>query len=229
MSTLVSNQFLAVRWLQKSSIWRTVCVGHPHVQYGVIYRIQMLASHAFSPRISICSRKAAIDSAFDCPLYRGRVAVVYGVFYVVALCAFAAFFYHRFHLVSAHLAMHVVDLYLCWWPPSLYCCGGALPAQRRVSAQCYSSSYISYSLSAAYRRSAFQLVYLGALPLWRGLTPHMYFSTWCMSFFTGCPCTVVALCIAVVSIQTLNSGTAASRSITVRSVRLQAPVILYRH
>ena len=73
----------------------------------------MLASYTFSLKISICSRKAAIDSAFDCPLYRGRVAVVYGVFHVVALCAFAAFFHHYFHLVSAHLAMHIVDLHLC--------------------------------------------------------------------------------------------------------------------
>ena len=72
----------------------------------------MLASYIFSPKISIHSRKAAIDSAFDCPLYRGRVAVVYGVFYVVTLCTFAAFFHRRFHLVSAHLAMYIVDLYL---------------------------------------------------------------------------------------------------------------------
>ena len=74
----------------------------------------MLISYVFSPKISIYSRKAAVDSAFNCPLYRGRVAVVYGVFHVVALCAFAAFFYRRFYLVSAHLVMHVVDLHLCW-------------------------------------------------------------------------------------------------------------------
>ena len=73
----------------------------------------MLISYAFSPRISIHSRKAAVDSAFDCPLYRGRVANVYRVFYVVALCAFTAFFYCHFYLVSAYLAMHIVDLYLC--------------------------------------------------------------------------------------------------------------------
>ena len=88
----------------------------------------MLISHIFSPKISVYSKKTAVDSAFNCLLYRGRVAVVYGVFYVVTLCAFAAFFHCRFYLVSAHLAMHVVDLYLCWWPPSLYCCGGALLA-----------------------------------------------------------------------------------------------------
>ena len=86
----------------------------------------MLISYIFSPRISVCSKKAAVDSAFNCPLYRGRVAVVYRVFYVVALCAFTAFFHRRFHLVSAHLVMHIVDLYLYWWPPSLYCCGGTL-------------------------------------------------------------------------------------------------------
>ena len=66
----------------------------------------------FSPRISIHSKKAAIDSAFDCPLYRGRVAVVYRVFHVVAFAAFAAFFYYCFYLVSAHLVMHIIDLSL---------------------------------------------------------------------------------------------------------------------
>ena len=88
----------------------------------------MLASYAFSLRIFVYSKKVAVDSTFDCPLYRGRVAVVYGVFYVVAFCAFAAFFHCRFYLVSAHLVMHVVDLHLYWWPPSLCCCGGTLPA-----------------------------------------------------------------------------------------------------
>ena len=82
----------------------------------------------FSPRISIYSKKAAVDFAFNCLLYRGRVAVVYRVFYMVTLCAFTAFFYRRFYSVSAHLVMHIVDLYLCWWPPSLYCCGSTLLA-----------------------------------------------------------------------------------------------------
>ena len=84
----------------------------------------MLISYAFSPKISVCSKKAAVDSAFDYPLYRGRVAVVYRVFHVVALCTFTTFFHHHFYSVSAHLAMYIVDLHLCWWPPSLYCCGG---------------------------------------------------------------------------------------------------------
>ena len=88
----------------------------------------MLVSYAFSPRISIYSKKAAVDSAFNYSLYRGRVAVVYKVFHVVALCAFATFFHHHFHLVSAHFVMYIVDLHLGWWPPSLCCCGGALPA-----------------------------------------------------------------------------------------------------
>ena len=72
----------------------------------------MLINYAFSPKISIYSKKVAIDSAFNCPLYRGRVAVIYGVFYVVALCAFTAFFHYHFYSVSAHLVMHIVDLYL---------------------------------------------------------------------------------------------------------------------
>ena len=88
----------------------------------------ILINHIFSLKTSIQSKKAAVDSAFNCPLYKGRVAVVYGVFYVVALYAFTAFFYCYFHLISAYLIMHIVDLYLYWWPSSLYCCGGALLA-----------------------------------------------------------------------------------------------------
>ena len=79
----------------------------------------MLASHAFSPRISVRSKNAAVDSAFICPLYRGRVAFDHGVLHVVALYALAAFFQRCFHSISAHLAMHMVDLHLCWWPPIL--------------------------------------------------------------------------------------------------------------
>ena len=88
----------------------------------------MLASHAFRPRTSVCSRKAAIDSAFICPLYRGRVAFTYGVLHVVTFCAFAAFSQYRFHSLSAHFAIHIVNLYLYWWPPILYYLSGALLA-----------------------------------------------------------------------------------------------------
>ena len=94
----------------------------------------MLINYIFNPKIFVYSRKAAVDFTFNCPLYRGRVAVVYGVFYVVALCIFAAFFHCRFYLVSAHLVMHIVDLHLCWWPPSLCCCGSTLLVWRQVSA-----------------------------------------------------------------------------------------------
>ena len=73
----------------------------------------MLASYIFSPKISVCSRNAAVDSAFVCPLYKGRVAFNYGVLYIVALCALAAFSQCYFYLISAHLAMHIVDLHLC--------------------------------------------------------------------------------------------------------------------
>ena len=72
----------------------------------------MLASHIFSPKISIYSKNAAIDSAFICLLYKGRVAFNYRVFYMVALCALTAFFQHYFYLISAHLAMHIMDFYL---------------------------------------------------------------------------------------------------------------------
>ena len=73
----------------------------------------MLASHAFRPRTSVHSRKAAVDSAFVSPLYRGRVGVSHRVFYVAASYAFAASFHCYFYLRSAHLAISVVDLYLC--------------------------------------------------------------------------------------------------------------------
>ena len=189
----------------------------------------MLASYAFSPKTSVYSKKAAVDSAFDCPLYRGRVAVVYRVFYVVTLYAFTTFFYCRFYLISAHLVMYIVDLYLCWWPPSLCCCGGALLAQRWVFDQCCSSFYIFYSLSAAYRCSTSQLIYLGVLLFQQGLAPYIHFSTQCIFFSTRCLCTVVTLCIAVVSIQILSGGTTASHSIIVCGVYLQASVILYKH
>ena len=72
----------------------------------------MLASHIFSPKISVQSKNAAVDSAFIYPLYRGRVAFDYRVLYIVALCALVAFFQRHFHSMSAHLAMHIVDLYL---------------------------------------------------------------------------------------------------------------------
>ena len=148
---------------------------------------------------------------------------------MVALYTFATFFHHCFYLVSAYLVMYIVDLYLCQWPPSLYYCGGTLLAQYWVSAQCYSNSCISCSLSTACRCSAFWLIYLGVLPLRQGLAPHIYFNIWCISFSTGCFCTVATLYIAIMSMQTLSGGTTASRFIIVYSVRLQASVILYRH
>ena len=94
----------------------------------------MFASHAFRPRTSVRNRKAAVDSAFVSPLYRGRVGVDYGVFYVAASYVFTALFYCCFYLRSAHLAISVVDLYLCWWPPILYRRCGALLVCRQVSA-----------------------------------------------------------------------------------------------
>ena len=72
----------------------------------------MLTSHAFRPRTSVRSRKAAVDSAFISPLYRGRVGVDYGVFYVAASCVFATSFHYCFYLRSAHLAISIVDLHL---------------------------------------------------------------------------------------------------------------------
>ena len=70
----------------------------------------MLASHTFRPRTSVCSKKAAVDSAFVCPSYRGRVAFAHGVLHIVAFFAFAALSQRRFHLLSAHFVMHIVNL-----------------------------------------------------------------------------------------------------------------------
>ena len=172
----------------------------------------MLASHAFSPKIFIQSRNAAVDSAFVCPLYRGRVNFAHGVLYMAAFCAFAAFFQRYFYSISAHLAMYMVDLYLYWWPPSLYCCGGALLARRWFSACCCSSSRISCSLSIACSRRVSWLVNLGAVPFWVALAPYMRLSVWHISFSTRWSCTVDALCIAVASIYISSGGTAALRS-----------------
>ena len=72
----------------------------------------MLVSHAFRPKTSICNRKAAVDSAFISPLYRGRVSVDYRVFYMAVSCAFTALFHCCFYLRSAHFVISVVDLYL---------------------------------------------------------------------------------------------------------------------
>ena len=94
-------------------MWRTDCVGHPQVQCGVVFRTWMLASHTFRPRTSVRNKNAAVDSAFVCPLYRGRVAFDHGVLHVVAFFAFAALSQRCFYLLSAYFAMHVVDLYLC--------------------------------------------------------------------------------------------------------------------
>ena len=53
----------------------------------------MLTSYAFSSKTFIRNRKAAVDSAFIYPLYRGRVGIIYRVLYVVPLYAFTAFFF----------------------------------------------------------------------------------------------------------------------------------------
>ena len=189
----------------------------------------MLASHIFRPKTSVHSRKVAVDSAFIYPLYRGRVALDYGVLYIVTFCTFAAFSQRRFYLLSAYLAMHIVDLHLCWWPLILYCLCGALPVQCQFFTYYCSSSRISCSFSLVYRRRVSQLVSLGIVPLQGALIPCIRFSVWRISFSTGWSCTVNTLCIAVASIYISIGGTAASRSSTARGVLLQAPVILYRH
>jgi hypothetical protein len=73
----------------------------------------MLISYIFRPRTSIYSRKAAIDSTFISPLYRGRVSINYRVFYIAISYIFATSFYYYFYLRSTYLIISVVDLYLC--------------------------------------------------------------------------------------------------------------------
>ena len=145
----------------------------------------MLTSYAFSPRTSICSKNTAIDSSFICPLYRGRVAPNYRVLYIVAVCPFTAFFQRCFYLLSAYLAIHIVDLYLCQQPPILYRRSGALLAQYWFSAWCYRSSYISCSFSIAYRRRVSQLISLGVVPLQGALIPYIQSSIQRISFSIG--------------------------------------------
>ena len=72
----------------------------------------MLTSYTFRPRTSVRSKKAAVDSAFIYPLYRGRVAFTYRVLYIVTFYTFIAFFQRRFYLLSAYLIIYIVDLYL---------------------------------------------------------------------------------------------------------------------
>ena len=72
----------------------------------------MLVSYIFRPKTSVYSRKAAVDSAFVSPLYRGRIGIDYRVFYVAVSCTFATSFHRCFYLRSAHFAISVVDFYL---------------------------------------------------------------------------------------------------------------------
>ena len=74
----------------------------------------ILVSYTFRPKTSVRSRKAAVDSAFVSPSYRGSIGVDYGVFHVAASCVFAACFQRYFYSRSAYLAISVVDLHLCW-------------------------------------------------------------------------------------------------------------------
>ena len=73
----------------------------------------MLTSYIFRPKTSIYSRKAAIDSTFISPLYKGRVSINYRIFHIVTSYILTAFFYNYFYLKSAHLTISIVDLYLC--------------------------------------------------------------------------------------------------------------------
>ena len=51
----------------------------------------MLGSYAFSFKTFVYSKKIAINFVFICLLYKGRVSVIYGVFYVTTFCTFTTF------------------------------------------------------------------------------------------------------------------------------------------
>ena len=210
-------------------MWCTDCVGHLQVQCGVVFGTQILASHTFKPRTSVYSKNMAIDSAFVCPLYRGRVTFDYRVLHIVAFFTFAALSQCCFYSLSAYLVMHIVDLYLYQWPPILYYFSGALLILYWLSIYYYSSSYISYSFSLACRCRVFQFVNLSTVPLQGALILYIQFSIQCISFSTRWSYTVDALCIAVASIYISISGTAALRFSAAHSVFLQAPIILHKY
>jgi len=157
---LANSWSLAEQWLQKSSMWHTDCVGHPHVHCSVIFGTWMLASHAFRPITFVHNKNVAVDSAFVSPSYRGIVGVVYGVFQVAASYVFVASFQCFFHLRSAHLAINVIDFHLCWWPPVSCRRGSVLLVWRQVSSWCSRNPHISFSLSVACRQRASWLVCL---------------------------------------------------------------------
>ena len=96
------------------------------MHWGIIFGMWMLVSYVFRPKASVYSRKAAVDSAFVNPLYRGGIGVDYRVFHIAASCVFTACFHRCFYSRSAYLAINIVNVYLCWWPLILYCCCGAL-------------------------------------------------------------------------------------------------------
>ena len=70
--------------------------------------MQEVRRHCGVPRLArlTCVRAARPESV------TGRVGFNYRVLYVATLCAFIAFFYRYFYLISAYLAMHIVDLHL---------------------------------------------------------------------------------------------------------------------
>ena len=124
----------------------------------------MLVSYIFRPRTSVYNKNVAVDSAFICSLYRGRVAFNYRVLYIVTFFVFAALSQCCFYLLSAYLMIYIVDFYLYWWPSILYCLCVALFMRHQFSTCCYSSSRVFCSFSLAYRRRVSWLISLGAVP-----------------------------------------------------------------
>ena len=51
----------------------------------------MLISHTFKPKTSTYNKKATIDFTFIYPLYKRKVNIIYGVFYIATFYTFIAF------------------------------------------------------------------------------------------------------------------------------------------
>jgi hypothetical protein len=199
-------------WLYRGqwrSVCRTVCADLPQGQWGRIPGTCIEASHAFSPITSVRKRKRAVASALVSPSYRGIVRTVHGVSHVLARRPYASFSHLFLHVMSAHLAISVVDLYRCWWPPclSLRRLADLLrPAGdcRAISARWARRPLISSSLSwALSRRSSGPLLGRGgglrALRWPLGAVAHILLRVCLMCLSTGWFRTVAALCIATMS------------------------------
>ena len=99
----------------------------------------LVSRYSVGSRLQIQTQDLRPQQEGGCGFYlrqsfvQGKVGVDHGVFHVITSCVFATSFHRFFYSRSAHLAISVVALHLCWWPPILCRRCGALPVWRRVS------------------------------------------------------------------------------------------------